>query len=368
MAMGKRTKLDAASEGGADTAPAATADQAVASLFPLSPDAPFPDGYDIASERDALADLVAAENPDPGDPRWARFVELRARESELREMSQAELRHATPPGARTVQAASRIATLGPLADATPDTMTLHTKDAYRMFTGRLEDVAGGVPSISGGRRFAAILKSIWHLSANDNPYADWILVRMYDGLVAIRSHLSRAITAREEAIERLKRKGLTLSVMASRSPKTVELGFRSPYGYATAEAIVDFDYYVRMIKSLIRKDRMSDEVGRLAIREVAREMRALFLEPIRWERQLLREELRQLSRSDFLPGADETARQRVRGAAALFGEVPRKVFTGAEAPRHTRRRVKLSDAELRLLEQASLAAVGEPLQTDAELL
>ena len=260
------------------------------------------------------------------------------------------------------------AQLGQLADATPDTMSLHTKDAYRIFTGRGADAAGKLPPIPGGRRFAAVLKSIWHLSANDNPYADWILIRMYEGLVAIRAHLSRVITAREEAIEILKRKGLSLAVMGSRRPKTVELGFRSPYGYATAEAIVEFDYYVRMIKTLIHKDRMSDDEGRAAIREVGRELRALFLEPIRWERHLLREELRQLSRSDFLPGADEIAHQRVRAVVALFGEVPRKVFTGAQAPRHTRRRVKLSEAELRLLEQASLTVAEDSPQADTELL
>ena len=260
------------------------------------------------------------------------------------------------------------AQLGQLADATPDTMSLHTKDAYRIFTGRGADAAGKLPPIPGGRRFAAVLKSIWHLSANDNPYADWILIRMYEGLVAIRAHLSRVITAREEAIEILKRKGLSLAVMGSRSPKTVELGFRSPYGYATAEAIVEFDYYVRMIKTLIHKDRMSDDEGRAAIREVGRELRALFLEPIRWERHLLREELRPLSRSDFLPAADELAQQRVRAVVALFGEVPRKVFTGAQAPRHTRRRVKLSEAELRLLEQASLTAAEDSPQADTELL
>ena len=260
------------------------------------------------------------------------------------------------------------AQLGQLADATPDTMSLHTKDAYRIFTGRGADAAGKLPPIPGGRRFAAVLKSIWHLSANDNPYADWILIRMYESLIAIRAHLSRVITAREEAIEILKRKGLSLAVMGSRSPKTVELGFRSPYGYATAEAIVEIDYYVRMIKTLIHKDRMSDDEGRAAIREVGRELRALFLEPIRWERHLLREELRPLSRSDFLPAADELAHQRVRAVVALFGEVPRKVFTGAQAPRHTRRRVKLSEAELRLLEQASLTAAEDSPQSDTELL
>ncbi len=336
--------------------------------FPISADSPFADGYDIATERDALADLVAADEPDPGDPRWARFVELRDRESELRQWAQGAMPRAAPVAAVADPTASRVADLGQLADTTPDTMTLHTKDAYRMFTGRPADSEGRLPAIPGGRRFAAVLKSIWHLSANDNPYADWILIRVYHALVAIRAHLDRVITTREEAIDLLGRKGLTLCVMASRYPKRVELGFRSPYGYATAEAIVEFDYFVRMIKTLVHKDRMSDEEGRAAIRAVGRELRALFLEPIRWERQLMREELRPLSRSDFLPVVDEMARKRVRAAVALFGEVPRKVFTGAETPRHTRRRVKLTEAELRLLEHASLNAAEESRQSDTELL
>jgi hypothetical protein len=193
--------------------------------FPVSPDSPFADGYDIASERDALADLMASEHPDPADPRWSRLMELREREAELRRPRQpAPAPSAVPP------VASPAARLGQLEDATPDTMTLHTKDAYGLFSGRPADNPARLPPIPGGRRFAAVLKSIWHLSANDNPYADWVLIRMYDALVGIRANLARVIAAREEGMEVLKRKGLSISVMASRSPKTVELGFRSPYG------------------------------------------------------------------------------------------------------------------------------------------
>ena len=37
--------------------------------FPLSPDSPFPDGYDIGAARDALVDLLAAAHVDQSDPR-----------------------------------------------------------------------------------------------------------------------------------------------------------------------------------------------------------------------------------------------------------------------------------------------------------
>jgi integrating conjugative element protein (TIGR03761 family) len=258
--------------------------------------------------------------------------------------------------------------VGVLADTARASMTLHTLEAYRLFTGRPADAVNGVPPIPGGRRFAAVLKSLWHLSAHDNPYADWILIRMYDGLAAARTQLEEAIALREAQLERLKRRGLAIAIMASRAPLTVELTFRSPYGYATADTIVEFDYHVRMVKTLVLKDRLSDTEGRAAIRTVGRTLRALFLEPIRWERHLLREELRPLCRNDFLPGADARAGQRVRAAAALFGEVPAAVFTGADVPRHSQRRVTLTEAELRLLAQVSTASAEEFEQADAGLL
>jgi len=278
----------------------------------------------------------------------------------------------TTSSAPAVATAAPVApTVGQLGDETPDVMTLHTQDAYRMFTGRSVDLQSQASAIPGGRRFAAVLKSIWYLSANDNPYADWILIRVYQSLIAIRAQMAQAIVAREAEFEALRRKGLNLSVLRSRSPATVALGFRSPYGYATAEAIVEFDYHVRMVKTLVLKDRMSDDDGRAAIREIGRGLRALFLEPIRWERLLLREEMLPLSRRDFLPSADETARQRMHIAVTLFGEVPRAVFTGEDAPRHSQRRVTPTAAELRLLRQVSLSidAQGElALEPAAEQL
>jgi integrating conjugative element protein (TIGR03761 family) len=247
------------------------------------------------------------------------------------------------------------AKLGQLADETPDVMTLHTQDAYRMFTGRSAHADSQAFAIAGGRRFAAVLKSIWYLSANDNPYADWILIRVYQSLGAIRAQMAQAVAARGAEFDAMRRKGLNLSVLRSRSPATVALGFRSPYGYATAEAILEFDYYVRMVKTLVQKDRLSDHDGHAAIREIGRSLRALFTESIRWERLLLREEMLPLSRRDFLPSADDVGRQRMHIAVTLFGEMPRTVFTGDEAPRHSQRRIRPTEAELRMLRHVSLS-------------
>lgn len=292
----------------------------------------------------------------------------RPRERQSPELTAGHSQHGSvmpPPGG--VRATPTVA-MGRLADETPDVMTLHTRDAYRMFTGRPSDPVNNRPAITGGRRFAAMLKSLWQLSGNDNPYADWLLIQIYQELLAVRIQMSQVIETREAEFERLRRRGLNLSVLGSRSPLNVALGFRSPYGYATAEAIVEFDYHVRMVKTLVMKDRMSDDDGRAMIREIGRALRSMFLIPVRWERTLLREEMVPLSRRDYLPGADEASRRRVRAAVALLGEVPRKVFTGEEAPRHSQRRIALTGAELRLLQQISLSVDEGGGVPEADLL
>lgn len=247
---------------------------------------------------------------------------------------------------------------GHLTDAVPDSMTLHTREAWQLFTGRRADPARRTTPIPGGRRFASVMKMLWLLSANDNPYADWILQRVYERLARVRRRLDRSIHVREAEMQELVTRGLSLAVMASREPMHVEIGFGSPYGYAAAEAILEFDRYVRVVRTLMHKDRLGENEGRAAIREIGREFRALFVEPIRWERHLVTDDLRALSRRDYLPGADDAACERVRAAARFFGAVPRDIFIGDVQPRHTRRRIRLTEAERRLLRDVDLGAVA----------
>lgn len=264
--------------------------------------------------------------------------------------------------------ARRLSGLGRLTDAEPDTMTLHTRDAYRAFTGRRADAAGKQPFIPGGQRYAATLKVIWYLSANDNPYADWVLIRTYDELKALRNQLSEVIKLRTEAIELLGRRGLAVSIMSADGPRVVSLSFRSPYGYATAELIVEFDYFARVVKTLIHKDQLSDAEGHAAIFEMERKMRALFHMPIQWERRLLREDLLPLRREDFLSGADDAARARAKAAVEAFGEMPHRVLAGLDTPRHTLRRVRFNQEQLSLLKEVQLGATRDSGSEEVGLL
>jgi integrating conjugative element protein (TIGR03761 family) len=277
-----------------------------------------------------------------------------------------EQSHADPPSAvtRLEDPQHLPSAIGELVDEAPDTMTLHTREAYRLFVGRSLDVAMHRGPIVGGRRVAAALRAIWYLSGHDNPYADWALVDIGERISEVGASLQRETQRGEDRLLALKQRGLNFSVLQSRAPQRVELGFRSPYGYAVADLIVRYDYFNRVIKTLVRKDLLPDREGRSLIFSYTRRLRAMFEAPARFERSLWREELRALSRRDFLPAADAAAGRRVQAVMALLGPVPRDVFTGARVPRHSRRRLELTAQELKLLQDADLG--GSPAAGDTD--
>lgn len=225
-----------------------------------------------------------------------------------------------------------------LVDIAADTLTLHTRDAYWLFAGRGLDEDGVEHPILGGQRASAILNALRHIAIGGNPYADWFLVCFDDQLRALRAGLAQRVAEWEASIEALKRKGLALNVLGSREPLQLKIAFGSCYGYAIAETVVEFDYYVRIVRTLALKNRIRPDVGRAAIREISRPLRRIFARSMRWERLLRSPALIDIHRNDFLQTADEAARERVRAAGALVGAIPRSVLDGAMVPSHVARR------------------------------
>ena len=190
---------------------------------------------------------------------------------------------------------------------------------------------------------------MWIFTGNDNPYADWALLRHEQTIKEIQKRLERETQEASKVLNELKKKGLAFSILQSAEPKVLNLGYRSPYGYAISTLIVEFDYFVRLQKTLSRKNLLSDEQARQAISEMTRFIRRVFNETTRFDRWLTREEIRNLSRLDFLPDASEEAKKRVEFASGVFGVVPSEVYTGQLQPRHSRRRLQISQAERQLL-------------------
>jgi integrating conjugative element protein (TIGR03761 family) len=217
-----------------------------------------------------------------------------------------------------------------------DLMTLHTREAYWMFSGR--SWSRERRRILGGQRAAAVLNELRHISVGGNPYADWFLVLFEQQMDQLRADLARVVQGYEAQIEALKSKGLTLRVLGSKQPLQIEVAFGSAYGYAIAEAMVEYDRFVRILKTLILKNRISAEAGRHALRAAGRPLRRLFVRVLLWERALQASPWRDIHRCDYLDFSDEAARHRVSGAIERFGPLPDDVLSKKILPRHFTRR------------------------------
>lgn len=340
--------------------------------WPTTDKSPFSDRYDIEAERRDLKDFMAADDPDPQDPRWGRLAELDKREELLRQMHSGDrLRSKADPIVPDAQAMA-LAQLGRLVTDQQDTMTLHTREAFRLFVGRSAGPNKDRHPIVGARRAAAILRTFYYLSEKDNPYADLMLVRATAGLGALRQMLAQKQNQIADVLDGLAKKGLKYNILCSAAPKSLDLGFRTPYGYVLAELMVEVDYTVRMIKTLQAKGQLTGRRAKLDVFQVSNAVRGLFASLVRPERILMHADMQPLSRSDWLPTADTAAKKRVAAAVELLGPVPKEVFVAALQPDHTRRRINATPEELRLLarvieqQEAELASAQTAPEDEAD--
>jgi integrating conjugative element protein (TIGR03761 family) len=316
---------------------------------------PFPDGYDIEAEREALADLLVSDEIDTTDPRYSRLEELENREAQLRRM---KLNHETRMEADAEVPdweARGMRDMGRLEDEEADTFFIHTLEAARLFVGKAVAPGENGRGMAGGKKVGASLRTIWYLSGNDNPYADYSLIRTVERMDEMRKRLQETVDSMHTEIDKLKRHGLNFSILKNSTPLKVDLGFKSPYGYSVVILISEFDYFVRLLKTMIRKSLMTDTQGRAKLHEMRHGIRSIFEEVVYYARYLNRDEMRTLSRSDFLPTADADGKKRVLAATKLFGTLPRDIFTGVRAPRHSRRRLdNITERDVQLLNEVPL--------------
>ncbi|MBL8387068.1 MAG: TIGR03761 family integrating conjugative element protein [Hydrogenophaga sp.] len=339
-------------------------------MFETEPNSPFSDGYSIAREREVLADFLAdpSRQHDENDPLYDRHIELIDREDQLDRM---KAQYQSSKGADPLvehKEAVAMNFLGSLVDDGVDQMALHTKEAFRMFMGRSRDPEKKLEPIIGGKRVAAALRALWVLTGNDNPYADWGLLRHEQTIKEVGKLLAKHIADAQAALDQQKARGLTFSVLQSSSPQVLNLGFKSPYGYAVAQLVTDFDFFVRLQKTLERKNLRSDAQVRQIITETTRVIRRVFNETARFDRWLMREEMKGLCRADFVPDGDPEGAKRVQFAAEVFGPCPAEVYSGKLQPRHSRRRIQISQAERKLLQVVSDEMLRREREADAGAL
>jgi len=368
--MATTTKAKAATAAKRTTAepPATTTDSAAPWLIPKKPEfhtdpkSPFPDRYSIDKEREFMAEYIATNPTDERHPLYDRYIELVDREDQFEKIRS---HYNSSLGADALAENTEtfgMRELGRLVDDEADRLEIHTLEAYRMFLGRRREPGTEQAPIIGGKRIGAVLRDLWLMTGKDNPFADWALVRHEHAMKEAQARLKREIEAAQSALMEQQKRGLHLSVVRSAEPQMLTLGFRSPYGYAVCKVINDFDFFIRLMKTLERKDLRSDDQVRQSIHEITRLIRRVWTDTARFGRWLSQDEVKDLCRGDFIEGAVEDAANRVRFASEVFGTVPSQIYTCAIQPTHSRRHRRIT-AEERLL----LARIGAQLAKAEEV-
>lgn len=191
-------------------------------------------------------------------------------------------------------------------------LTLQTNQARRLVRGR-NGTKGRSPIIGLGL-FAERLRLIWQASRNDDPYADWWLIKVHE-----------AIEDREALFERLQRDlderltqmgSIEVAAAVSERPYRMPLQFANPYAYQAARLVSTYDSLVCAALTASHVG-VLDRASRDHVIELgARKIRGLFMIPQGY--RFLR-----IERADIQKGNDKNTQ-----AVQFMGAVPDEVLSG----------------------------------------
>lgn len=321
----------------------------------------FADGYDLDAESQVLAQLLGAPEIDSNDPLYPRYEVYADRLQQWERLKAEHSERAHANAEVPMEHARKAGFMGSLQSESEDSMTLHTLEAMRLYLGVSPEPGSnyrfGVP---GGRRAATALRQLFLLSAHDNPYADLALCETDRRISEIKRLIEKVEANHMRMLDDARRKGLNYGVLSAKKTQDVSLGYHSPYGYSVSHVIALYDHCVRVVKSAERRDLTTRAEVHSVLTRVKRECRSMFEAAISVSRILLDERMRGLSRSDFLPQANELALKRIAAAVQLIGVLPQDVFTRALTPRHSLNTERLTGSELAVLQQIALKLGSEP--------
>lgn len=232
-------------------------------------------------------------------------------------------------------AGSKIDTNSPGALRGQAWLTVQTRQAQQLIRGR--NGTPDKPAIIGLVGFADRLRVIWQAARDDDPYADWWLIKVNDALDQARQLIAVKQSALDDRLTEMT--ALEIVVAKSLRPYRVPLQFANPYAYRGAHLIAEYDTLVRTLLTSCHVGLMDWDSSEKVIKLSARKVRGTFAVPQGFRYFAIdRESLQQDSNKK------EQARQ-------LMGDLPDAVLNGEQRaplvphkmpfPKATHRSVKL---------------------------
>lgn len=171
------------------------------------------------------------------------------------------------------------------------TMTLQTRQAQRLMRGRTRRDNRNKPEIIGLTRFATLMRWAWRAAEFDDPWADWLLIRIHDTITENRDSLAVLQRQTEERLSAMS--NVEIAVAESLEPLEIPLKFSTPYGFLGAYLVAEYDNYARAVLTARHVGLLGRNDAERQLHQGGHLVRSAFHIPARWRyRALTRDSVR----------------------------------------------------------------------------
>lgn len=219
-------------------------------------------------------------------------------------------------------------------------LKVQTRQAQQLIKGR--SGSADKPAIIGLVGFADRLRVIWQAARDDDPYADWWLIKVHQALEQAREFIARH---QEELDKRLAQmSAMEVEIAQSLKPYRIRLQFANPYAYQGAQLIAAYDTLVRTLLTCHHIGLLNNKAAEGIVKLGARKVRGTFVVPQGYR----------------LLGIDRKSLQGNSGkapqACQMMGELPKEVLNGEQ-------RAPLVPRKLAFPKSVARSLVLEPLDS-----
>jgi integrating conjugative element protein (TIGR03761 family) len=116
-------------------------------------------------------------------------------------------------------------------------LTVQTYQAQSLVHGRRS--GDGKPAIVGLVGFADRLKTLWQAARQNDPYADWWLIKIEESIALCREQLNQLFEQFSQLLA--SHYSFQVTIAESSKPQRIALQFANPYAFRAAQMLAEFD-------------------------------------------------------------------------------------------------------------------------------
>ena len=120
-------------------------------------------------------------------------------------------------------------------------LTVQSYQAQSLVHGRRS--GDGKPAIIGLVGFADRLKTLWQAARQNDPYADWWLIKTEESIAACREQLNHLFEQFNQLLK--SHYNFEVAIAESSKPQRIALQFANPYAFRAAQMLAEFDRSLR---------------------------------------------------------------------------------------------------------------------------